>query len=241
MSILTLVLALVGTIVPAATHASEFLVSPVRAELRAGALSETIAVTNRGTNRLRIAVKVMEWTQDAQGKDVYTDTTDLVYFPRQMEIEPQGRRLIRVGTNTPAGATERTYRMFIEEQPDPSTEATKAQVAVYFRFGVPIFLAPAAPRIDADIREPSLDKGRLSLVVKNNGNRHVRITRVTVTDETGFSREVPGWYSLAGTERTYGLDIPRDVCRKVRTLTLAVEGEGVRADRKLHVDPARCA
>jgi hypothetical protein len=31
-----------------------------------------------------------------------------------------------------------------------------------------------------------------------------------------------------------------DVCRKAKTLSVAIEGEGVRADRKLHVDPARC-
>lgn len=240
MSILPLLaLALAAAAAPAA-RASEFMVSPVRAELRAGALSETITVANRGTNRIRIGVKVMEWTQDAQGKDVYTDTTDLVYFPRQMEIEPDGRRLVRVGAKAPAGATERTYRMFIEEQPDPASEAAKAQVSVYFRFGVPIFLTPAAPRLQADIQEPTLDKGRLSVVLKNNGNRHVRITRVNVSADAGFSREVAGWYSLAGTERTYALDLPRDVCRKAKTLSVAIEGEGVRADRQLHVDPARC-
>ncbi|HEX2547837.1 MAG TPA: fimbria/pilus periplasmic chaperone [Ramlibacter sp.] len=223
-----------------AASASEFMVSPVRADLRAGALSETINVANRGDRKIRVAVKVMEWTQDAQGKDVYTDTSDLVYFPRQMDVEPGAQRLVRVGAKAPGGATERTYRMFIEEQPDAAGDAGRAQVAVYFRFGVPIFLAPAVPRRQADVQEPTLDRGKVSVVVRNGGNQHVRITRLAVGDETGFSREVAGWYSLAGTERTYMLDVPRDVCRRAKTLSVAIEGDGVRADRKLHVDPARC-
>lgn len=235
-----LALALACAVLPVA-HASEFMVSPVRAELRAGALNETITITNRGDARIRIGVKVMEWTQDAQGQDVYTETSDLVYFPRQMEIEPDGRRLVRVGAKAPAGATERSYRMFIEELPDPAAGAARAQMAVYFRFGVPIFLPPAAPRVETEIQEPTLEKGRVSLRVRNPGNRHVRITRVNVSDDAGFSREVPGWYSLAGTERTYALELPRDVCRRARTLSVAIEGEGLRADRKLSVDPARCS
>jgi fimbrial chaperone protein len=234
-----LALALACT-VPAPARASEFMVFPVKAELRAGALNETINVANRGPSRIRISVKVMEWTQDAQGKDVYTDTTDLVYFPRQMEIEPGARRLVRVGAKAPAGAAERTFRMFIEEQPEPAAEGS-AQIAVSFRFGVPIFVAPTVPRVQADVMEPTLDKGKVSVVLKNNGNQHVRVTRVAVTDEAGFSREVAGWYALAGTERTFTVDVPRDACRKAKIFNVAVEGEGLRDERKLRVDPARCS
>ena len=85
-------------------------------------------------------------------------------------------------------------------------------------------------------------KGKLAIVVKNPGNRHFRLTKLTISDEAGFQKEVSGWYSLAGTERTYTADIPRDVCRKARAFNVLVEGEeGLRFDRKLHVDPAGCA
>jgi fimbrial chaperone protein len=235
------VVPLLAALLAGAACASEFSVSPVRAELRPGALSETITVTNRGDNRIRVGVKVLEWTQDAQGQDVYKESPDLVYFPRQMELEPQGKRLVRVGAKAPAGAVERSYRMFIEELPEASTEAARAQVSVYFRFGVPIFLAPAAGHAEPDFGEPGVDKGRLSLTVKNPGNQHVRLLRLVVSDGAGFSREIAGWYSLAGTQRTYALDLPPEVCRRAPTLAVAIEGEGLRADRKLHVDPARCS
>jgi fimbrial chaperone protein len=221
--------------------ASDFSVSPVRVELRQGALSETITVMNHAPARLRVSVKLMEWTQDEQGNDVYKDSGDIVYFPRQLEVEADGRRLIRVGAKTPAGTTERTYRAFIEEQPEPSPEGRSAQVAVYFRFGVPIFLPPAVPRIQADVGEPTMNKGKLSLQVRNGGNQHFRLVRLVVDDGAGHQQEISGWYSLAGTQKTYTLEIPTEVCRRAKTLNVTVEGEGVRADRKLDVDPARCS
>lgn len=235
------VVPLLAAVLASAVSASEFSVSPVRAELRAGALSETITVTNRGDNRIRVGVKVMQWTQDAQGQDVYLESPDLVYFPRQMELEPEGKRLVRVGAKAPAGAVERSYRMFIEELPEASPDAARAQVSVYFRFGVPIFLAPAAGHAEPEFGEPSVANGRLSLTVKNPGNQHFRLLRMVVSDGAGFSREIAGWYSLPGTQRTYALDLPREVCRRSPTLDVAIEGEGVRADRKLHVDAAHCS
>jgi fimbrial chaperone protein len=234
-------MAFAGLIAGPAAYASEFSVAPVRVDLRAGALSETITVTNHAEAPLRVAIKLMEWTQDAKGEDVYKETGDLVYFPRQMDLAPGATRLVRLGAKAPAGVTERTYRLFVEEQPQIAAEPGKAQIAVYLRFGVPVFLPPVAPHPQPEILEPRLDHGLLSLQVKNTGNQHFRLLRLLVEDGAGFSQEITGWYSLAGTERTYSLEIPRDVCRKARTLTVAVEGEGLRADRKLDVDPARCS
>lgn len=234
-------IACAGVLAGPAAQAAEFSVAPIRVELRAGALSETITVTNHADAPLRVGVKLMEWTQDASGEDVYKETGDLVYFPRQLDLPPGATRLVRVGAKVPAGVTERTYRLFVEEQPQVAAESGKAQIAVYLRFGVPVFLPPATPRAQPQILEPTLERGKLSLRVKNEGNQHFRLLRLLVQDGAGFSQEITGWYSLAGTERTYSLDLPRDVCRKASTLTIAIEGEGLRADRKLDVDPARCS
>lgn len=221
-------------------RATEFSVSPIRVELKPGVMSETITVINHANTKLRVSVKLTEWSQDAEGKDVYKDSSDLIWFPRQMELEPNGKRLVRLGARTPAGVVERTYRLWVEEEPPPGTGSTQAQVAFYFRFGVPVFLVPAVAKPQAEFGEPRLEQGRLAMTVKNSGNQSFRLQKITVSDDAGFSREIPGWYSLAGTERTYAADIPRDVCRRARVLTVAIEGEGIRSDRKLHVDPASC-
>jgi fimbrial chaperone protein len=229
-----------ATLASVCAGAAEVFVSPVRAELRPPSLSETITVSNQADARMRVAVKLVEWTQDAQGNDVYQETTDLVYFPRQMEIDPQGKRQVRVGATVPGGATERAYRLYIEEQPDPSSTPAPGQVMVYFRMGVPVFVPPPQARPQAEISEATLERGKVSVQVRNAGNRHLRLLRLKLEDGAGFSREAPGWYTLAGAQKTYSLDVPRVVCRRAKSLSLALEGEGIHVDRKLDVDPARC-
>jgi fimbrial chaperone protein len=221
--------------------AAEFSVTPIRVQLAAGLMNETITVANHAEEKLRVAVRLMEWTQDAQGKDVYKESSDLVYFPRLMEIEAGGKRLVRVGAKRPAGVVERTYRLFIEEQPEPAAEPLRSKVAFYFRFGVPVFLPPVAPNPQPEASEPTLKAGKLSVVVKNPGNQHFRLVKLTVLDGAGYVQELSGWYSLSGTERTYSAEIPRDVCQKANTFSITLEGEGIRLDRKLTVDPASCA
>jgi fimbrial chaperone protein len=221
--------------------AAEFSVTPIRVELKPGVLSETITVTNNAKARLRVAVKLQEWTQDESGADVYKDSSDLVYFPRQLELEGDAKRLVRVGVKSPAGVVERTYRLFIEEEPEPAGPQGRAQVSFYFRFGVPIFLPPAVPKVQPEVAQPTLKAGKVSVVVKNAGNQHFRLNKLSLSDGGSFSTEIAGWYSLAGSTRTYTLDVPRDACRQARSLNLLLEGEGLRIDRKLDVDPANCA
>lgn len=222
--------------------AGEFSVSPIRVDLKpGGALSETVTVTNHAKDKLRVGVRLLEWTQDADGKDVYKESSDLVYFPRQLEIEGEGKRLVRLGMKAPPGATERAYRLFIEEQPEPSTDSSRAQVAFYFRFGVPVFVTPATARALPEVADPIVQGGKLAVVVKNPGTQHFRLTKLVVSDAGGFQKDIVGWYSLAGTQRTYSLDLPREVCRKAGAFSVALEGEGFRLDRKVNVDPASCS
>lgn len=237
--------AIVASALSAALHrpatAAEFSITPIRAELRPGAQSETITITNESRTRLRAVVKLSSWAQDAEGRDVYADSSDLVYFPRQLDIEPGAKRMIRVGLRAPAtAAVERTYRLFIEEIPEPAA-AGQAAVSFYFKFGVPIFVPPPGASAQPDIGELTLAGGKLSIPVRNAGNQHFRLTKLAVTDGDGWSHEVPGWYSLGGTSRSYVAEVPPEVCRKAKTLAVRLEGEKLSFDRSLHVDPASCS
>lgn len=225
-----------------ATHANagDFSVAPIRAELKPGTLSETVTVTNHSEAPLRVSVRLLQWSQDDKGEDVLTESADLVYFPRQLEIPAGGKRLVRVGAKSPAGPVERTYRLFIEEMPSAFGTPPGSQVSVYFRFGLPIFLPPAAPKVQADVGDLKLQNGQFQMQVQNGGNQHFRLTKVQVEDGAGFSVNIGGWYSLAGSTRTYTAQIPREVCRKASRLSVRAEGEGVRFERSLEVRPTDC-
>jgi fimbrial chaperone protein len=219
--------------------AGEFAVSPIRVELKPNALTETLTVTNYADAPLRVSAKLMEWTQDAAGGDVYQDSADLVYFPRQLDIPPQGRRLIRLGAKTTGPAVERTYRLFIEEEPAAGS-AAGAQVSFYFRFGVPVFLPPAAGRPEPEVAGIELAPGKAQVRVRNAGNQSFRLLKVALGSEAGYAKETSGWYSLAGTTRTYSFDLPTTDCQKAGKLRFTAEGEDVRLDQAFDVEPAAC-
>jgi fimbrial chaperone protein len=220
--------------------AAEFSVMPIRVDLKPGTLTETITVGNEGTTPFRVSMKLMAWSQDERGEDVYRDASDLVYFPRQMEIAPGARRLVRVGVKTIPAGEERTYRLFIEEV--PAGDATGGTgVNFFFRFGVPVFVTPPDTKSDVTVGEPTLTKGKLSVAVQNTGNKHYRFTRVVFSNGAGFVRELAGWYSLAGTKRTYSVDVPAEACRSSDSLTVRLEGEeGTKVERQVKVDRPNC-
>ena len=221
--------------------ATDFSVSPILVSLKPGAMSETITVANHAKERLRVNIKLMAWTQDADGKDVYAESSDLVYFPRQLDIDPESKKIVRLGLKSPAGASERAYRLFVEEVPDVGGTTARAAVNFNFRFGVPVFVPPVAAGNGCEVGEPRLEKGKVSIPVRNDGNEHVRLLPLKVSDGADTVQAITAWYSLPGTARTYTADIPAEACRKAKVLNVTAEGEGLSVQRQLNVDPANCA
>ncbi|HYF19409.1 MAG TPA: fimbria/pilus periplasmic chaperone, partial [Ramlibacter sp.] len=217
----------------------EFSVTPIRADLKPGSLTETITVGNDSKSPLRVSVRLMEWTQDEKGEDVYKESGDLVYFPRQMDIGAGARRVVRLGAKNIPPDRERAYRLFIEEMGSP-LEGASTGVSFYFRFGVPIFVAPPSARHELLVADPVVAQGSVRVDVQNHGTRHYRFNRVVFSNGSGFRKEVAGWYSLAGSRRSYRTELPGEVCRSSAVLTARLEGEGVEIERQVKVDPATC-
>jgi hypothetical protein len=52
-------------------------------------MNETVTVINHAKEKLRISVKLAEWTQDENGKDIYKDSNDLIYFRASWKWSPR--------------------------------------------------------------------------------------------------------------------------------------------------------
>jgi fimbrial chaperone protein len=229
-------------VVSAQAFAAAFGVSPIRLDLDRAARTGAITISNDDTTKLSFQMKLRRWTQDESGVDRYEDSSDLVYFPRLATIDPKDKRVVRVGTqNEGLGATEKTYRLFIEEVPDASVAPVPgAAVAVRMRFALPIFVAPAAPEVRAEALEASLQKGEIRIPVKNLGNQHVKIDTVTVTSEGKTVKELAGWYVLAGATRAFAVPLTRQECAAHPRVEVLLKGEKLQLRRELALDPARC-
>lgn len=242
------VLAIVALLSTAgAALAGEFRVTPIRLDFNRTVKSGVLTVSNEGTEKIALQISTMEWTQDGSGKDIYTPTTDLVFYPKVMTLAAGSQQVIRTGSKGQPPAREKTYRLFIEEIPaQQKSEAGKSQVNIIIRFAPPVFIRPDTASINVAINEAGVANGVLKLGVNNLGNVHVTITSILVRgkSEDGqlvYSKEISGWYLLNGASRTYEVPIPAETCTAAKTVEVELKTETLTLNRVVNVLPQMCS
>ncbi len=242
--LLTTLFLIIFSFKPTPTHSGEFRVTPIRLDFEKGTKSGVITVINEGEEKLSLQMKAFEWSQDAEGKDQYTETNDIIFFPRLMTLEKKEEKILRAGIRVPASLKEKTYRLFIEEIPAPK-KTEGVNIAIAIRFGVPIFAKPLKEEVKGEITKIELTKGALNILVKNSGNVHFIINSVDIKGkgqkgEVIFSKELSGWYLLSGASRSYATSISQEVCSKLTKLDIEVKTNRFHLDGKLDVDQTMC-
>lgn len=229
---------------PCLAISGEFRVTPIRLDFDRGTKSGLVTIVNEGSDRLNVQMKAFEWTQNTEGKDQYTETNDLIFFPRIMSLEKGEEKILRAGIRIPATTKEKTYRLFIEEIPEPQ-KAEGVNVAIAIRFGVPIFVKPLKEEVRGEIEKLELSKGVLNIVIKNKGNTHFIIQSIGIKGKNAkgeelFSKELSGWYLLSGVSRVYTLSVPQESCNDLTKIDLEVKADRLTLNGKLDVDQAMC-
>lgn len=231
-------LLVVCPVLASVARAGEFRVTPIRVDLTGGgAGGGVINVINEGQEPISFQIKAMAWTQDAGGKDVYADTSDLIFFPQLMTTAGGETKVIRVGTKAPPPPMERSYRLFIEEIPQRK-EAEGAAVRIAVRFGVPVFHLPVARKKEGLLEEALVDKGSFLSRIRNTGNVHLQVRELGLVgrDAAGvevFREKAAGWYILVGGAREQSIAIPAEICPKIRSLSVSALAEEVVLTREL--------
>jgi fimbrial chaperone protein len=190
--------------------AGRFSVAPIRVDFGAGLRIGAVTVTSEDDRPLVFKNSPSLWTQNADGGDVYTPTSDLVVTPPLLRVEAGEPRIVRIGTLREPGDVERSYRVFLEEQAPANPEGTGATIAVVIKFGVPVFVAPRSERVAGIGEVVERKPGRVTLQIKNSGNVHFNVE--TITANGVAVKDVSSWYLLPGTTRRYDLAIPAEAC-----------------------------
>lgn len=224
--------------------AGEWRVAPIRLDLGSDTRSGVISVLNEGTGRFQVQMRAFLWEQDDQGKDRLTETNDLIFFPRIMVFEKPEERILRAGIKIPATTKEKTYRLFIEEIPEPK-KAEGTNIAVAIRFGVPIFVKPLKEEVKGEISKIELAKGECRVTVRNSGNVHFTIASITIRgkDLQGretYSGKLDGWYLLNGASRIYTAKLPKGACTGTSKLDVEVQTNKFVLNGNLDVDTSMC-
>ena len=66
--------------IPCLAFSGEFRVTPIRLDFDRGTKSGVVTIVNEGGDKLNVQMKAFEWTQNADGKDQYTEANDIIFF-----------------------------------------------------------------------------------------------------------------------------------------------------------------
>ncbi len=237
---------------PSPGVAANFSITPTSLDLGKNARSGAFSVINSGNEKLNVQISVKEWSQDPSGKDVYTDTKDVVFFPKIMTVEPNEQRAIRIGIKSAPSPVEKTYRLFVEEIPSSHTPAQMgsgkiaAGLTIAFRYATPIFVKPLRPQESGIVEKVEMSKGVFKALIRNTGNIHIKVLSVkfkglAADGKELFSMDSAGWYILQGLSRSYEVNVPVEVCGKLATLEVSAQSENLTVNGTLHVQKPMCS
>lgn len=204
--------------------AGDFSVSPVRVDFEKGAKSASITVNNEHpTEPLTLQAQSMLWTQDENGKDVYTPTDEINFFPRLATVEAQNSRVFRLGVKAEPPAVEKAYRFFMEETPKAQADVKKSQITVNVRFGAPVFLHPAKVLMSGAVTSIAIGADALEVGIQNRGNMHFVIESLSAELGVGAPVSEHGWYLLPGASRVQKIKLPPGACEKINPKSVNVK------------------
>lgn len=232
-----------------AARAGEFTVNPIRMELGGQAKTGAFVIRNDGKEKLSFQLRGMSWTQDGAGQDHYEDAADLVFFPRILVIDSEKEAIVRIGVRETVVPVERTYRLFIEELPQPPSSAASAPkgaaLTVLIRFGAPIFVRPVHPQNKLEIDRFELSGGSVRLTVRNSGNQHQLVEGINLKGlgpraESLYATTLADRYLLAGTVKQYTAAIPKATCETLASLVAEIKTDKAQASGQIQAGRPMC-
>jgi fimbrial chaperone protein len=202
-------------------------VSPIPLVLSGGAMSTTAEITNDSPEEFRCQVQGYNWSQTPAGEDKIDPTSELLIFPQMVIVPPNSKRKLRVATQGGYAQSERAFRAIFAELPADYTPSSSTGVKLIYQIGVPVFVVPPGAKPELRIEGLSATKDHVRFNVRNVGSAHVNVNKVRldfVSDgKTLASKDVPGWYVLAGAVRPFDVNVGA-TCVGAKTLVVSVAG-----------------
>jgi fimbrial chaperone protein len=187
-------------------EAASFKVYPVRMVLTPKQAIQTMVIHNNGSEPSRVQLRVFAWRQ-VDGQDVFEETQDVLANPPLFQMGPNGDQIARFGLRVSPGLAEKSYRVFLQEVPDAEPN-DPGEIRTLLRISIPIFVP--APNATGRLTWRLLATGgrRVRLLVRNDGNAHVQISRLTLAGSGGapLVHADASVYLLPGTAREIALD-----------------------------------
>ncbi|XTZ39977.1 fimbrial biogenesis chaperone [Salmonella enterica] len=182
--------------------AATILLWPIDPWLAADANATELWIQNQGETPTTMQVRIVRWHQQG-GIEHYEQQSDVVASPPIVQIAKDSKQLIRLikQAQIPAGV-EQAYRIIVDEIPQPEdTSDPKIGLKLQMRYSIPLFVygqgmttyQQGAHHALVDVKDLSWrvvrDNGMPALEIRNNGNVHARLSKVSVR-QGGQTRQI---------------------------------------------------
>lgn len=228
-------------------RASTFNVSPLKIVLSGRSSSALLEITNQSAEPLRLQLSVSSWDQSPTGQMLLQETEAIILFPPLLTIEPGEKRKVRLGAVTPRDLTEKSYRIVLEELPPLADSSAPAdnQIRVLTRMTIPVFLQPPKRMTSGQISDLTMHHATASFEIRNTGNTHFSVQQIELvgagaTGQPLLTRQIDGWYILAGGTRRYDLPLSTDECRGLRTVSVEAHTDAGPLNARLNLPTEGC-
>lgn len=144
--------------------------------------STTVTLTSSEAPDSKIfEASAVKWTQSDKGEELLEPVSDIIINPKNFILKPNSSQVVRIGFRVQPNidAKEGTWRIVFNEVKPVNQPADS--VAFLWNVSVPLFVGKQSA-LDLDIK-PVISSGKTFLVIKNNANSHVQISKITIIDQ----------------------------------------------------------
>jgi len=199
----------IGAMLSSPAAAGAFEIAPTTIDLAPGADRAVFYVTNHGSQPIVVQVQGFDWHQTDKGEQL--DRSDaLTISPPMARLVPERRQTVRLAVKPGIAATERSFRLVVNELPDPQATAPQG-VRVLLQLSVPVFVAGAHPTPARLAWSAVRSPGGISLLARNTGTRHAKLMNMFLSQPGAAAVALaPNTisYVLAGVSRRWTVAMP---------------------------------
>jgi len=187
--------------------AAKLRISPIGIHLTATERAGAITIVNTDDRPVNLQLRIYEWSEREDGQEQLDKTTDMIVSPPAITVPAGASYTIRIARPavTPVNG-ERTYRLLIDELPQPDDPRTIGQgVKMVLRNSLPVFVTDA--KAMADLKWTVWqDESGVHAQAQNQGKRHAKIVNLMLQTMSGRPLSFGGGlngYVLGGATRTF--------------------------------------
>ncbi|WP_437383189.1 hypothetical protein [Brucella intermedia] len=203
---------------------------PLRFSLSRDRQQDILHIYNDQDYPVEWTARVVEWTMEHDGRNIFKETSDIIVWPRKIELKSHtsGKLKLSIDHFKP-WVVEGSYRIILQ-----SSAIESGFGNVVHHFSMPVFVEPLSSVRDSSVKFASHHPGQISITLSNHGTHHLFVKSIDVvgTDadqQKVFSISRNGWYVLPGLESTYTLNISDEDCNSVKNIQASfIFREGVK-------------